>query len=480
MKFKLSYCLLLVAANLYASDVSVTNGTSVTNVFNTEEADIVNTVAITNVVNPKKQNKAEKYTAALFVINNLNSSEPEYVIQDLSPDVLQEQTDRFRNILSARLAKTGFNVINPDVVIETLRKANIPDDRNLYSKLQEQDTAHQLADIMNADYIIVARLLGLEVEERNYRGSGRIGTSMSTYTLYTGYEVMSGYDGASFLSGVSEPQRRERVTDPKSEAGVVKTFSNNRMLRLYSDAAGEIADEIQDGFARLKKEKQIPSTKDTGESYFLVDCVLADLSMLPVTMPLFWVNNDGTIGIPEDGVQNVQIFIDGVDVEIDGITVGTSGELLESKPGIHKLKVNRSGMDPVVKTVNFKKKMTKEKPQHFRFAVSPSKKEMNKLIEAVLFYQNLLERNKTLDGKLRLNDAEAKALEGYGKMLEQSGFRIDIAEKYAGRSPNDGVINNWYGWGYHTPGIINNNNLISPTDEERRNNIKEEKQKDTK
>ena len=45
MKFKLSYCLLLVAANLYASDVPVTNGTSVTNVFNTEDADIVNTVA---------------------------------------------------------------------------------------------------------------------------------------------------------------------------------------------------------------------------------------------------------------------------------------------------------------------------------------------------------------------------------------------------------------------------------------------------
>jgi hypothetical protein len=44
----------------------------------------------------------------------------------------------------------------------------------------------------------------------------------------------------------------------------------------------------------------------------------------------------------------------------------------------------------------------------------------------------------------RLTDAEAQRIVSYGKMLEQSGYRVDIKANYQGKSPYDGGIMHWY------------------------------------
>jgi len=445
--FASAICFAIFATFVQSADVnSVTNVTSSTNVATLNTTNIVNTVNVTNIVTQTNivekavEKTGEKPVAAIFVINNLGENDLKYVFDNVTPQTLEDQTDIFRNILSSRLGGNGFGIVNQDVVLAALKKAKFVDENeDLYSKLQEKNTAQQLADLVGANYLIIGRLLGLEYEENHFE-RGKIKTDMMIYTLHSGYEVIDGNDGSSFISGSYEAQKKERITGNRNGEGSIKKFSNNRLLSLYRDSSVKINDDFQ---KKLAEMGPIPASSSKGLTYFRVECVLANISDLPLTLPLFWINNDGTIGTPKKGIQNLQIYIDGVGIDVDGVLLGTSDEVLDGKSGIHTLQISRTGMNTIEKRVNFKKGATPDRPQVFRIALQPTEEEMQTLKQNILFFQDLLERNKKLDGKLRLTEALAKEIEAHGQMLAQSGYRVTVDEQYRGKSPYDGGVIKW-------------------------------------
>lgn len=431
----LGVALSLAALTSWAQEenVSTKTETHITTVKTTSTSE-VNKVVETTKTNtiPKRLN------AALFIINNLDSS-------------LQDQSDIFRSVLSSRLAKTGFSIINQDVVMEALKKNELADQNDVLGAVSQQSTALSLAETMGADYLIVARLIAYELEEVNYN-RGQTATEMTVHKLHIGYEVLLGDNGSSFLSGAISPQRADRRTAD------ISIVSNNYLIGLMNEAADQIADELQTKLARLKTANAVPVPTRTLMP-FTVNCVLADLSLAPLTMPLFWINNDGTLTVPDQGVKNASIYANGAIVELDGAMIGTTPGTFDAKPGLHKITITRKGTKPITRTINIKRQSLK--PQELNISVAATEEEVAKLKESILFYQDLLERNqereialhkakaeiRTIDTdnavKLRLSEAEAERIKGYAKMLEQSGFRVDARSNYQGKSPYDGGVINW-------------------------------------
>ena len=384
----------------------------------------------------KKEEPSDSYaekrlTAGLFVIN----SAPE----------CQSLTDQFRSIVGSRLASTGFSVINQDIVLESLEKEGITNQENAYTRLLEEGTALSLAEAMNADYLIVARLLGTNKEQRSYQ-RGAVATDMNIYKLHVGYEVLVGADGSSFISGAITPQKTELITKDLS------INNTDRLLELMGDAANQISSEIGEKLAALRVRNAIPAN-DNSYKIFTVNCVIADLSMVPLTLPHFWIAENGIIEIPEKQGQNLNIYADGAIVELDGVMVGTTPGTFEARSGVHKLSVTREGNKPVVRTVNIKKSSTT--PQVFNIAVAPTSDVIQKLKENILFFQELVERNQKLaikrresDNQMEINmmltEGEVQKMYGFAKFLEQSGFRVEVSSNYTGKSPYDGSVLNLY------------------------------------
>ena len=175
--------------------------------------------------------------------------------------------------------------------------------------------------------------------------------------------------------------------------------------------------------------------------------------MVPLTLPHFWIAENGIIEIPEKQGQNLNIYADGAIVELDGVMVGTTPGTFEARSGVHKLSVTREGNKPVVRTINIKKSSTT--PQVFNIAVAPTSDVIQKLKENILFFQELVERNQKLaikrresDNQMEINmmltEGEVQKMYGFAKFLEQSGFRVEVSSNYTGKSPYDGSVLNLY------------------------------------
>lgn len=100
--------------------------------------------------------------AALFVIDSMDCAS-------------EKQLDTFRSIVSSRMAQTGFSVINQDVVIEALRKKGLSLSPDTLGAITREGTALSLSELMGADYLIIARLLGYQTQRKSY-SRGQIAT----------------------------------------------------------------------------------------------------------------------------------------------------------------------------------------------------------------------------------------------------------------------------------------------------------------
>ena len=125
-------------------------------------------------------------------------------------------------------------------------------------------------------------------------------------------------------------------------------------------------------------------------------------------MPSFVMNN----GVPSFSNQSIPVFATGASVELDGILVGQTPCAIQVGRGMHDLKITREGLKSYRATINL--------TGHNRYdiALVPSDETLEKFNQQLAYIRNL-------DMKQKVNDAEIKVLEGYAKMLRQSGFRVD-------------------------------------------------------
>jgi hypothetical protein len=127
-----------------------------------------------------------------------------------------------------------------------------------------------------------------------------------------------------------------------------------------------------------------------------------------LSMPSFVMTN----GTPSFNNQSVPVFASGATVELDGILVGQTPCAIQAGRGMHELKVTREGLKPFAATIN----LTGQ--NRYDAVLVPSDETLAKFNQQLAYIREL-------DMTQKVNDAEIKVLEGYAKLLRQSGYRVD-------------------------------------------------------
>jgi len=127
-----------------------------------------------------------------------------------------------------------------------------------------------------------------------------------------------------------------------------------------------------------------------------------------LSMPSFDMAN----GVPSFSNQSVPVFASGATVELDGILVGQTPCAIQAGRGMHELQITREGLKPYAATIN----LTGQ--NRYDVVLVPSDETLEKFNKQLAYIRQL-------DMTQKVNDAEVKVLEGYAKMLRQSGFRVD-------------------------------------------------------
>lgn len=110
--------------------------------------------------------------------------------------------------------------------------------------------------------------------------------------------------------------------------------------------------------------------------------------------------------------ETIPLYASGASVEIDGILVGQTPCRINTGRGLRKLKVYRDGMKTFEATVNLSGQ------NRFDAILSPTEATLNRFNQQLALLRDLQE-------KQELNRGAVNVLNGYAKLLRQSGLRVD-------------------------------------------------------
>lgn len=125
-------------------------------------------------------------------------------------------------------------------------------------------------------------------------------------------------------------------------------------------------------------------------------------------MPSFVMQN----GTPQFNTQSIPVYASGANVELDGILVGQTPCAITAGRGMHEIKISREGLKTYSAVIN----LTGQ--NRYDITLAPSDETLAKFNEQMAYIRKLNQNEK-------VTDAQIKVLEGYAKMLRQSGYRVD-------------------------------------------------------
>jgi hypothetical protein len=195
----------------------------------------------------------------------------------------------------------------------------------------------------------------------------------------------------SLLSG-TDAARLETASGSTTQRG----FDVNQMIDKSLDGlAGSLAEQIANW--------RLPETTNANQAFCEIHARIEGL-----TMPSF----DTLNGQPVFQNQNLPVFAEGASVEIDGVLVGQTPCTITTGRGMRKLRVYRDGLKPFEAVVNLTGK------NRFDAILSPTPETLAQFNDQLAFLR-------ALDQQQAISEATVNSINGYAKMLRQSGFRID-------------------------------------------------------
>jgi hypothetical protein len=279
------------------------------------ESDSLGVVKEASALQHEDSDKDSLLRAAIFVQNNAGPQ-------------LDSSVSAFRDMLSARLADKGFSVMDQHDIIKRFAESTASSDQvadavNEMSKMAKFDktessidqvlngaSAVRIAQMLDANYIIVATLSSLGEEKRSFNGEGTLyktSNQVLIRTLRVSIRVLEGNQGGSVYG--------DTVAVSKKYGGVehLSIESSDTNNALVDDAALTLANNIA---------KKISSIRDAKVN---------TLSMAEVTL-----------------TSNVE----GASVEVDGAVIGTVPGSFAIKPGLHQIAVSKEWYSTWKRTIN--------------------------------------------------------------------------------------------------------------------------------
>jgi len=316
--------------------------------------------------------------AAIFVENRAGAA-------------LNDKVAAFEDSLTSRLAGKGFALLSRDAVVQALGKNTALD-----KLLQDNTTAHRLAQTLGADSLIIASIASLGTEKKTFKDAN-LETVNMVHTLRVTGRILDAAQGAAWAGETVAVSKTTRFT-PNSQ-----TESTDLFNELLDEAATKLAEALS------RRPTALPPPSTPALADFTVACGMQDLAQLPVSVPDVRVRPDGTVVV---GTNRYDVIAMDVTVELDGTVIGSAPGAFKAAPGLHKIRLTREGFKDWERTVNI------YPGQQLRVAIQMSE-------VGYARWQNNQTFLLGLEAGKKLTDAAVTVAEGFAQTLRQSGYRVD-------------------------------------------------------
>jgi hypothetical protein len=337
------------------------------------------------------------------------------LVENRAGDEFKRLAALLEDQLSSRASGLGLVMISRQLVTDALAKEGAG--AQVDTLLSERTSALRLAQSLGADFVVLASLSAVSREERTFN-DGNIQLTSHNHVLRVAYRIAEAGEGGALVGDTIRVSRNIRGTQT---AGIESTEIFNQLV---DDAVGGLLKAFP------AKVVQVAKT-EVGKAASIevsIAAVPVDLTQNPLQLPDLRVGVDGSVAKGNFGT--AEVVLADVSIEIDGVLVGTTPATLRLAPGFHKMRLARPGFRTLEQVINPVAGLK------LRPALQMSEAGFARWKENIAFLQSI-EVNR------KLTDAQVKAAEGFAKMLEQSGYRVDFREdnkiQINGKSLYDGA-----------------------------------------
>ena len=254
-----------------------------------------------------------------------------------------EKVSVFEDLVSADSTGPGIEVVRREDVVNAVNRfapagANAgtagPDAELVDRLLSDRTSATQLAAQMRADLVLTATISQLQTARRTLNDpSTGVATEVAQWTLATTYGLIDGATGASLAAGTFQSDFAKRDTkELKVEVDVIDQLLRDAATRIGASVRATVADartraaaapaEVKVRFAAVLADLSVPDVRTDASGQYVVGANRYDLQ-------------------PMD-----------VQVMVDGFAAGNCPGEIPMRAGIHRVRFERPGLEPVDRMIN--------------------------------------------------------------------------------------------------------------------------------
>jgi hypothetical protein len=318
--------------------------------------------------------------------------------------VAPEKVSVFEDLVSADSTGPGVQIIRREDLVNAVNRiapagpnagTDLLGSEAVDRILSNQTSAVQLAAQMKADVILTASITALQRFKRHLDDpTTGTHTDVDQWTLVTTYGLIDGVTGASLAAGTVQSDYAKRDTpELKVEVDAIDV--------LLRDAASRIGAAVRATVADTRTRLAAIPAADVMVKF---SAVLADLSIPDVR-----TNEAGEYVV---GANNYNLQPMNVLVKVDGVAMGAAPGAFPLRPGLHRARFERPGLEPMEMMVNAREGLEISVPLQF----TPEGR-ANWQRDAVFF-------NDLKNGAV-MRDAELIKVRAVADFLRQSNIRLD-------------------------------------------------------
>lgn len=314
-----------------------------------------------------------------------------------------EKVAVFEDLVTSASTGPGIEIIRREDVVNAVNRlaaggANVGtgtvDSEAVDRLLSDRTSAVQLAAQMRADLILTASITALQPAKRRLADPATgTATVVDQWTLVATYGILDGASGASLAAGTVQSDFAKRDT-PGLQVEV------DHVDPLLRDAADRLGAAVR----ATAEAGRIRAAAAGAEVQVGFEAVLADLSVPDVRQEK---SGQYVVGANLYPLEPMNVL-----VEIDGLAVGAAPAKVPLRPGVHRARFSRPGLEPVELVVNAREGLVVSVPMQ----LSPQGRE-NWRRDAQFF-------NELKNGAV-LRDADLIRIRGIADFLRQSNIRLD-------------------------------------------------------
>ncbi len=338
----------------------------------------------TTTTQQEREAVSKTYKAAVFVSNRAGKD-------------CDAKVSALEDYVTGQVTDLGISVISRETAANAVAQLDGAAANATDKALAEGSSAVRLAQTLGADYLLQVTLTGFDTAARTIDAYGVQAVNV-TDTARVTYKILDGQTGASLTADTVKVSKlvQQSQTSASAQADVLD--------ELLAEASKKVAASLK---TRIDAGRITAPSAAQGLVTVTIQTEAADL-----TIPDVRIGVENTVTISESKFKVSPLS---VNVEVDGISVGSAPGEITVKPGLSKLRVTREGFKPWERTVNF------IKGQKLTVALELSEEGYARWKDSTAFLNGL-------KNGAKLTDGDVKVLEGKAKSLEQSGFKVDTKD----------------------------------------------------